>query len=149
MTRWLAAFDRRATRWMARHGIALLRISLAITFLWFGALKFFPGSSPAEDLAARTVSFLTGGAVPAGVSLPVLAAWECLIGLGLITGVFLRVTLLLLFVQVLGDKGKHARSAVGMGSLPMQIPVEIEVIVEVENRGQSPISRRPKKKKRK
>ena len=37
-----------------------------------------------------------------------------------------------LFVQVLGDKGKHARSAVGMGSLPMDIPVEIEVIVEVE-----------------
>ena len=37
-----------------------------------------------------------------------------------------------LFVQVLGEKGKHARSAVGMGSLPMQIPVEIEVIVEVE-----------------
>jgi enamine deaminase RidA (YjgF/YER057c/UK114 family) len=36
-----------------------------------------------------------------------------------------------LFVQVLGEKGKHARSAVGMGSLPMQIPVEIEVIVEV------------------
>jgi enamine deaminase RidA (YjgF/YER057c/UK114 family) len=37
-----------------------------------------------------------------------------------------------LFVQVLGDKGKHARSAVGMGSLPMGIPVEIECIVEVE-----------------
>ena len=37
-----------------------------------------------------------------------------------------------LFVQVFGDKGKHARSAVGMGSLPMGIPVEIEVIVEVE-----------------
>ena len=37
-----------------------------------------------------------------------------------------------LFVQVLGDKGKHARSAVGVGSLPMGIPVEIEVIVELE-----------------
>lgn len=37
-----------------------------------------------------------------------------------------------LFVEVLGDKGRHARSAVGMGSLPMGIPVEIEVIVEVE-----------------
>ena len=36
-----------------------------------------------------------------------------------------------LFVAVFGDKGKHARSAVGMGSLPMGIPVEIEVIVEV------------------
>jgi len=52
-----------------------------------------------------------------------------------------------LFVEVLGERGKHARSAVGMGSLPMQIPVEIEVIIEVENRGQSPISRKAKKKK--
>ena len=37
-----------------------------------------------------------------------------------------------LFVEVLGERGKHARSAVGMGSLPMQIPVEIECIVEIE-----------------
>jgi enamine deaminase RidA (YjgF/YER057c/UK114 family) len=37
-----------------------------------------------------------------------------------------------LFVEVLGERGKHARSAVGMGSLPMGIPVEIECIVEVD-----------------
>jgi len=37
-----------------------------------------------------------------------------------------------LFVQVLGRRGKHARSAVGMGSLPMGIPVEIECIVEID-----------------
>ena len=37
-----------------------------------------------------------------------------------------------LLVEVLGERGKHARSAVGMGSLPMGIPVEIECIVEVE-----------------
>ena len=37
-----------------------------------------------------------------------------------------------LFVEVFGEKGRHARSAVGMGSLPSQITVEIEVIVEVE-----------------
>ncbi|MBI3372292.1 MAG: RidA family protein [Betaproteobacteria bacterium] len=36
-----------------------------------------------------------------------------------------------LFVEVFGDKGRHARSAVGMGSLPMGIPVEIEAIVEI------------------
>ena len=36
-----------------------------------------------------------------------------------------------LLVEVFGDKGKHARSAVGMQSLPFQIPVEIEMIVEV------------------
>ena len=37
-----------------------------------------------------------------------------------------------LMVEVFGDKGKHARSAVGMGSLPLNIAVEAEVIVEVE-----------------
>jgi enamine deaminase RidA (YjgF/YER057c/UK114 family) len=36
-----------------------------------------------------------------------------------------------LMVEVFGDRGKHARSAVGMGSLPRGIPVEIEVIVEI------------------
>jgi enamine deaminase RidA (YjgF/YER057c/UK114 family) len=53
-----------------------------------------------------------------------------------------------LFVEVLGERGKHARSAVGMGSLPMGIPVEIECIVEIANRGQSPISRKPARKKK-
>ena len=36
------------------------------------------------------------------------------------------------FVEVFGDRGRHARSAVGMGGLPGGIAVEIEVIVEVE-----------------
>jgi len=54
-----------------------------------------------------------------------------------------------LFVEVLGEAGRHARSAVGMGSLPMAIPVEIECIVEVGNRGQTTISRKPKRAKKK
>jgi enamine deaminase RidA (YjgF/YER057c/UK114 family) len=37
-----------------------------------------------------------------------------------------------LLVAVFGDKGKHARSAVGMNSLPLNTSVEIEIIVEVE-----------------
>ena len=37
-----------------------------------------------------------------------------------------------LLVEVFGDRGRHARSAVGMSSLPNNIPVEIEMIVEVE-----------------
>jgi len=37
-----------------------------------------------------------------------------------------------LMVEVFGDKGKHARAAVGMGSLPFNIAVEIEMIVEIE-----------------
>ena len=37
-----------------------------------------------------------------------------------------------LLVEVFGEAGRHARSAVGMGSLPNQIPVEIELIALVE-----------------
>jgi enamine deaminase RidA (YjgF/YER057c/UK114 family) len=38
-----------------------------------------------------------------------------------------------LMVEVFGDKGRHARSAVGMNALPMDISVEIELIVEIED----------------
>jgi enamine deaminase RidA (YjgF/YER057c/UK114 family) len=37
-----------------------------------------------------------------------------------------------LMVEVFGEKGRGARSAVGMGSLPFQIPVEVEMIIEIE-----------------
>jgi uncharacterized membrane protein YphA (DoxX/SURF4 family) len=94
--------DARITGWMARHGVPLLRISLGVVFLWFGALKFFPGLSPAHDLAARTIQRLSFGAIGPSISVPVLATWECLIGIGLILGVFLRAVLLLLAVQMLG-----------------------------------------------
>jgi len=94
--------DTAITRWMARYGVVLLRISLGIIFFWFGVLKFFPSLSPAQDLATRTIEVLTFGLVKPDVSLTVLAAWECLIGLGLISGRFMRVTLLLLFVQMAG-----------------------------------------------
>jgi enamine deaminase RidA (YjgF/YER057c/UK114 family) len=47
-----------------------------------------------------------------------------------------------LLVEVFGEAGRHARSAVGMGSLPGGIAVEIEMIVEVA--GEEPASRRPK-----
>ena len=38
-----------------------------------------------------------------------------------------------LFVEVLGERGRHARSAVGMGSLPNRISVEIEAILAVQS----------------
>ena len=98
----LDRLDDRITRWAARNSIALLRVSLGIVFFWFGVLKFFPGLSPAEDLAARTISTLTFGLVQPSVSLPVLAAWECAIGLGLMTGRFMRLNLFLLFLQMSG-----------------------------------------------
>jgi uncharacterized membrane protein YphA (DoxX/SURF4 family) len=94
--------DARITNWMARHGLPLLRISLGVVFVWFGALKFFPGLSPAHDLAARTIEALSFGTIPPTVSIPLLATWECLIGVGLLFGIFMRAVLFLLAVQMAG-----------------------------------------------
>ncbi|MDX2005156.1 MAG: DoxX family protein [Meiothermus sp.] len=100
--RKLDRIDRRITRWLAHNSLTILRISLGIVFFWFGVLKFFPAASPAEELAGRTIQTLTFGLVLPAVSLPVLAAWETLIGLGLITGLFMRATILLLLLQMAG-----------------------------------------------
>jgi uncharacterized membrane protein YphA (DoxX/SURF4 family) len=94
--------DVRITGTLARIGVPAVRIALGVVFLWFGILKFFPNLSPAELLAARTIEALTFGAVKADVSLPVLALWESVIGIGLILGRWLRGILALLGVQMAG-----------------------------------------------
>lgn len=98
----LDPIDQRITAWMARHGVAFARLALGIVFLWFGAIKLVPGWSPAAELAGRTIEVMTFSVVSASVGVPILAVWESLIGLGLLTGKFLRATLLLLFVQMPG-----------------------------------------------
>jgi len=97
-----ATIDVKLTRWMARQGVPLLRLSMGVVFLWFGGLKFFPGLSPAEDLAGRTITLMTFGLIPAAVSVPLLALWEVLIGLGFLSGRFMRATVLLMAAQMLG-----------------------------------------------
>ncbi len=89
--------DQRVTAWMARYGLVMMRVALGVIFFWFGALKLVPGLSPAEDLVRNTIFF-----IDPNVFQPVLAVWEMAIGLGLITGLFMRVTLLLLFLQMPG-----------------------------------------------
>jgi uncharacterized membrane protein YphA (DoxX/SURF4 family) len=77
-------------------------VSLGAVFLGFGLLKFFPNLSPAQDLVTRTTEVLSFGLVPAGMGIVMVAALECLIGLGLISGRYLRTTLLLLGFQMVG-----------------------------------------------
>jgi uncharacterized membrane protein YkgB len=75
---------------------------MGIIFFWFGMLKFFEGLSPAEALATRTIELLTFGLVGPDVVRFGLAAWEVLIGIGLMFRIRLRETLLLMFLQMLG-----------------------------------------------
>ncbi|MFN3556052.1 MAG: DoxX family membrane protein [Bacteroidales bacterium] len=88
--------------WMSINGIYLLRISMGIIFFWFGFQKFFPNISSAEDIATRTIDVLSFGIVQAPYSMPILATWETLIGLGFITGKFMRATTVLLYAQMAG-----------------------------------------------
>jgi len=96
------AIDIKITDWLGRNGITFLRVGLGVLFLWFGLLKFVPGASAAEELAGRTIEVLTFGLIQPAVSIIILAVWECFIGLGLVTGRYLRATLLLLILQMLG-----------------------------------------------
>ena len=89
--------DSAITHWMARHGITLLRVSVGIIYLWFGALKLVPGLSPAEGLIRASLTFL-----PMDLFIPFLAVWEIAIGLGFITGKFMRATILLMLGQMAG-----------------------------------------------
>jgi uncharacterized membrane protein YphA (DoxX/SURF4 family) len=97
LLRQFEPIDITITRWMARNGITILRVALGVVFVWFGALKLFPGLSPAEDLVRATVPF-----VPGDIFLPFLAVWEIVIGIGFIAGRFLRLAILLLFLQMPG-----------------------------------------------
>jgi uncharacterized membrane protein YkgB len=98
----LKTFDRAVTRWLARRSVALLRISLGLIFFWFGVLKFFPGASPAEQLASRTIEVLTFGTIHENLSLPILALWEVFIGVCFIANRWMRAAILLLLAQMLG-----------------------------------------------
>jgi putative oxidoreductase len=88
--------------WLNRHSIDILRVALGGVFLGFGALKFFPGVSPAEGLAVETVETLTLGVISGQAALLVTASLESVIGLTLVTGRFVRIGLGLLAVALLG-----------------------------------------------
>ena len=96
------AIDRRVTHWLAEHGLTLLRISIGVIFVWFGVLKFWPGLSPADQLATETIDRLTFGLITEDLARVLLAILETTIGIGLITCKFMRFTLLLLVGQMLG-----------------------------------------------
>lgn len=98
----LRSFDSRVIDWMAKHSVGFTRIALGTVFLWFGLMKFFFPHGESEQLASQTISHLTFGKLPATFSLPLLGTWECAIGLGLLTGKFLRSTILLLLLQMPG-----------------------------------------------
>ena|SRR5215469_4250640 len=98
----LASLAPQDDRSASQHAATLTRVALGVVFLWFGVLKFFPGMSPAEVLAAKTIGVLTLGIVHANVSIPLLATWESVIGVGLLFGLNMRVFLWMLLLEMPG-----------------------------------------------
>ena len=92
----LESLDRWFVRFMTAHGIRALRFSLALVFIWFGLLKMI-GRSPVAELVANTVYW-----IPAEIFVPFLGVWELIVGLGLLFGAALRLTLFLFWLQLAG-----------------------------------------------
>ena len=79
-----------------RNSLTLLRFSLAIIFIWFGALKPF-GQSPAVELITKTVYWFDPK-----IFIPILGIWEMLIGICLLFPPLIRIGLGLLALQMPG-----------------------------------------------
>lgn len=95
-------FTETTGRWLSLHSVQLLRLSLGLVFLGFGALKFFPGLSPAEHIAGTTVELLTFGLLPGRGAVLLVALMETFIGLSLMTGMLPRTGLAVLGVALTG-----------------------------------------------
>ncbi len=101
MKRWFSSkrlqeFDRRLANWMEQWGHRIHRLTLAIVFLWFGALKV-TGYESATSLIAHTVYFTSPE-----IMVPMLGLWEMAIGICLVIHPLLRLALLLLAIRLPG-----------------------------------------------
>ncbi|MBT8320707.1 MAG: doxx family protein [Eudoraea sp.] len=81
--------------------IEIIPIAIGLVYIWFGALKFFPGLSPAENLAIGTIHELTFHVFSDQLALILLAIWEVSIGIFLLTNLFKKPALYLALLHIL------------------------------------------------
>ena len=113
-----------------------------------GQVPFVDGTLAATGKVGAEVSAEDGRALARVCALNALAAVDALVGLDAVTGVVKAVVFVAsapgfggqpgvangasdLLADVFGEAGRHARSAVGVAELPLDAPVEVELIVEV------------------
>lgn len=89
-------FDLWFIGYLEKLSLPVLRFSLAIIFIWFGALKPF-GQSPAVELVTKTIYWFDPQ-----IFIPILGFWEVAIGVCLLFRPLLRVGLFLLALQMPG-----------------------------------------------
>ena len=90
------SLDASITTFFQRWSIVVLRVSVALVFIWFGALKVFD-VTPVADLVGDTVYW-----VDPNWFVPVLGVFEVIVGLGLLLRRGLRVVLGLFAAQMVG-----------------------------------------------
>jgi uncharacterized membrane protein YphA (DoxX/SURF4 family) len=115
----------RIRRWVHAHSNRILRLSVCLIFVWFGALKLFPGMSPAEGLAGNTIQIMTLGVVSPEVSVPVLGVLEIMIGMGMLYRPVLRLTAVVLLLHMVG-------AAAPILLLPDKVFVRIPFVLTLE-----------------
>lgn len=94
MIRRFNFFYFRFSKKMEQHSINMMRIALAIIYVWFGALKIF-GMSPAGELVEQTVYWFKPE-----IFIPILGVSEVLIALGLLFKRFIPYTIPLLLLHM-------------------------------------------------
>lgn len=96
--------DRRVTDWMTEHGPMVVRASLGLVFVWFGALKLL-GVSPVEGLSKEMLYWFSPELfvwLEPGWVVPIFGAFEVAIGALLLGAIALRVTLAIFWLHLLG-----------------------------------------------
>ena len=78
-----------------------LASSIGIVYIWFGMLKYFPGLSPADELAIDTIELLTFGYIPSKVSIILLATWETLVGVMLIINFYRKYAIIFALIHMI------------------------------------------------
>jgi len=97
ITRLIAHYDRVLIEFFDKIGLTFLRFAIGVVFIWFGALKTVGELSPAYDLVAATVYWLTPEII-----VPLLGLWEIAIGLAFLFTPLTRVAIGLLMLQMPG-----------------------------------------------
>lgn len=95
-------FENQIHHQLVLRSITWLRISVGLVFLGFGILKYFPGVSPAQNLTEATTHILFLGLVPGAIAIKLIATLECVIGLCLLSGRFMRLAIWLLAIEFIG-----------------------------------------------
>ena len=92
----LKEFDTLLINYLSKISLPVLRVSLGIIFIWFGALKPF-GDSPANDVITKTIYWFDPD-----IFIPILGYWEMIIGICLLYTPLIRIGLFLLALQMPG-----------------------------------------------